>query len=661
METVSNKQNQLHKDATAFYLHATVRQNIVYVPDICREDRVLLVSGQEPAVEEALKRRTRNLTRMDEMDLDASCEGQEYDVILCLAVRPTDTLLSKCHSLLSGSGKLYVAFDNYLQDTDSICETEQERKKQCKSSLQSAKKAMERNGFACKQVWYPYPDWRFAYSVFSDSYLPDARELSTCHNRLDHRKPEQTKMWEQAIADEMFFYLAPAFLLYAKKRRSTESREAGERGYEGFGHEEFGHEEECDMYWRFSGDRKKELAIYTRIARRGEKRFVEKGALFEEGQPHIEHMVSSYEPLRRQYEHDRQAGTDSVICRINVCEMQDNHARFAYVEGRSLEEVVLHLLTEGKISEAKDWITGIANLIQSGENEPFASTQAFSRIFGSYGGVLESMEQKSTKTTNIDPLLSNFLLQGKEITMIDYEWTFSFPIPVKFPVYRMIFYLIHNHPEMEMLMQMNLYEMLGITEEEKEIFAKMEQAFQSFLQGEEKSERSRYEYFLSMTQTNLVRMNNRTQIAYFIDDGNGIMPENEQWIAGNSEKGIQIPVPDVCQKIRLDLSEQPCLICFIDDLPLSQLEGNGFWLSDRQVLFTRPDPQIIGVPTSRGQLCIRFDCYEVPEALMEQMTGVLQKGKEDGERCDYLSEKIAQMEASTSWKVTKPLRKLKGK
>lgn len=655
METVSNKQKQLNRDATAFYLHAAMRQNLVFAMELKETDRVLLVEKDEPAIEKAVQEKVNKLITAEAEKLIADnnntiCEA--YDVIICLGEKPTSALLTVFHRLLTRDGRLYLAFDNYLQNTDSICKQEQMTKDTCKCSLQGAKRALARAGLVCHQVWYPYPDWRFMYSVFSDAFMPSAKELASCHNRLDNRKPEQTKMWEQAIADDMFFYLAPAFLICAGRPKQNERDHENEEKGSG--------PAETTVYWRFSNDRQKQLAIYTRIGEKEKKRFVEKGSIFTEGQEHIDRMFYTFENLCKQYAHPVD-GTN-ITCRINKCQKQGNKLWFEYINGRSVEEIVLESLAKGQTEKAKTWVKIIAALVRSGEEHEFEASEQFTQMFGDVGEVVRQMGLTVRKTTNIDPLLSNFLLQDNVITMIDYEWTFTFPIPADYAVYRMVFYLVHNHTDVELLQQIDWYGMLGISQDSQTLFMKMEQAFQTYLQGSEVSERSQYECYLSETQKNLRMMPTHTQIAYYWDDGNGFSAQNVKWINGNSQEGIVIPLLDGSKKVRLDLSEEPCLICLKEPLPLDEIDGNGFWLSDTQVLFTEPDPQIVGL--ARGQdkkICVSFDCYEVPGQLVEQMTGLMQRGKDDAGQRAYLEEKIAQMEASASWKVTKPLRKLKGK
>ena len=70
--------------------------------------------------------------------------------------------------------------------------------------------------------------------------------------------------------------------------------------------------------------------------------------------------------------------------------------------------------------------------------------------------------------------------------MLDYEWTFRFPVPCHFIMYRMIQYYLESDGKRRMLKERNFYGKAGITEEELKIYAEMEKAFQAYIQGRER-------------------------------------------------------------------------------------------------------------------------------------------------------------------------------
>lgn len=78
-----------------------------------------------------------------------------------------------------------------------------------------------------------------------------------------------------------------------------------------------------------------------------------------------------------------------------------------------------------RMTQGEDWI-------------PYERTEAFVQVFGD---VTLPEGQKCRKVTNIDMIFSNVVLEGDSWHLIDYEWTFDFPIPLNFVLYRTFFWL----------------------------------------------------------------------------------------------------------------------------------------------------------------------------------------------------------------------------
>ena len=85
--------------------------------------------------------------------------------------------------------------------------------------------------------------------------------------------------------------------------------------------------------------------------------------------------------------------------------------------------------------------------------------------------------------SNIDLVPANILLQDSEVSVIDYEWTFRFPIPCNFILYRMIHYYLESDGKRAVLRDLDFYKKAGISEKELEIYAEMERNFQKYMEG----------------------------------------------------------------------------------------------------------------------------------------------------------------------------------
>lgn len=77
-------------------------------------------------------------------------------------------------------------------------------------------------------------------------------------------------------------------------------------------------------------------------------------------------------------------------------------------------------------------------------------TQQFQTVFGS---VQFTQPMMCRAVSDIDMIFSNALERGDGYELIDYEWTFDFPIPVKFLEYRCLYYYIYGSEKRTCLAQ----------------------------------------------------------------------------------------------------------------------------------------------------------------------------------------------------------------
>lgn len=81
-------------------------------------------------------------------------------------------------------------------------------------------------------------------------------------------------------------------------------------------------------------------------------------------------------------------------------------------------------------------------------------------------------------------VLSNIFIDEKgEWTLIDYEWTFLFPIPIQFVLYRILHYYECSNAFRSQIGVWDLYAAAGISPEDREVFLEMEKHFQAYVIG----------------------------------------------------------------------------------------------------------------------------------------------------------------------------------
>lgn len=236
---------------------------------------------------------------------------------------------------------------------------------------------------------------------------------------------------------------------------------------------------ERTIYSKYSNERAGQFRIRTDIVTdaSGRKK-VYKCALEPEGEAHIGHIHKAYGRLTEVYRN-----TAVAFC---ACEVSGNCVSFPFVEGKTLQEI-LEDAVEKKDGQAVGLILQeyIRRIGQGGGSIPFQATEEFCRVFGEQ---IPEGKPECALASDIDMIFSNILVREeapwKEDAgwqVIDYEWTFDFPIPKAFILYRALYfayYQIFSGTEWSLP---RLYEMAQITEAQAVTFARMEEHFQNYL------------------------------------------------------------------------------------------------------------------------------------------------------------------------------------
>ena len=166
---------------------------------------------------------------------------------------------------------------------------------------------------------------------------------------------------------------------------------------------------------------------------------------------------------------------------LNTCTVENDGVRLEYLQGETLEGRLDELLEAGKTEELeKLFFSYIKKIRRIHEGEMFFKTPEFVQVFGD-AEISESC--RCSGMSNIDLVPANILLQDSGVSVIDYEWTFRFPIPCNFILYRMIHYYLESDGKRAVLRDLDFYKKAGISEKELEIYAEMERNFQKYMEG----------------------------------------------------------------------------------------------------------------------------------------------------------------------------------
>lgn len=228
------------------------------------------------------------------------------------------------------------------------------------------------------------------------------------------------------------------------------------------------------IYSKFSNERDRKFAIRTDVVEREDGvRTVVKSACYPESAAHTAAIGGWYRKLASLFE-----GTG---IRVNRVLSETDGVELEFLEGcRTLEEWLYQYWEQGKKQEASELMGRYLGILKEKAVCPFQVTEPFRAMFGEVSlpeGLL------SLPVTDLDLVAENILFSDPDSDwhLIDYEWTFDFPIPVNFVIYRVWRYFLGRKEPQEEPEEYLLAE--GLTRQEVESYAQMEASFQKYVTG----------------------------------------------------------------------------------------------------------------------------------------------------------------------------------
>ena len=224
------------------------------------------------------------------------------------------------------------------------------------------------------------------------------------------------------------------------------------------------------IYSKYANERANRFALRTDIVQQENGTFVvRKKAFGQAGKVHVDNIYTVGAALNDQYEDSRFV--------FNKCKKIEEGVELEFVKSETLAAQADKLLYYGKIQEVQDLIFAtIDEIYKVKEKQKFQLTPEFVEVFGEVE--LQSNEGLiCAKVSDIDMLMDN-IMQGEKWTVLDYEWSFDFPIPIQFIVYRLLHYYLYASPVRSVLREHNLMQKAGISASDEEVYYQMERHFQ---------------------------------------------------------------------------------------------------------------------------------------------------------------------------------------
>ena len=282
------------------------------------------------------------------------------------------------------------------------------------------------------------------------------------------------------------------------------------------------------------------------------------------------------------------------------------------------------LLGKGEKEKAEKIFTEyLENVQKLHSKKPFTITEEFKNVFGDVpmpGGLT------CTDVTNIDMICDNVVMTSP-YTLLDYEWTFEFPVPCEFVLYRIIHYYIQTHKVREVLNAAGFYEKFGISEVMRTSFSRMESGFQVYITGMHVPMR---EMYATMTPgVEYLSLSNLGPLQVYFAEQRGMYSEassvKRPIMAGKVKCTLNLPKS--CRFIRIDPGDHPCTVHLaairFDRMPASldgvlTPEGTicGSW-----AFLSRFDPCIVDIEVPEGakNLTLNLEIDEAKEDMLNEI------------------------------------------
>lgn len=423
-------------------------------------------------------------------------------------------------------------------------------------SRKGLEKIMESCGDHEYTFYYPYPDYKFMTTLFSDRRLPKVGELSDNLRNFDRDRMvlfDEKNVFDALIKEEMFPFYSNSYLVVVGEAPEI-------------------------SYCRYSNDRSRKYCIRTEIIEENREKKVRKYADNEYSTEHIRHIYHAYEKLKERYE-----GSEISI---NKCRLQEGEipfVEFEYVEGTTLEELLDDKLKKDDIDGFHELFAEYVRRISYGEGENIA---------------------------DYDMIFANILIKDDKWTVIDYEWTVEKKVDTREIAFRSLYcYLLENEKRNKCEVQRAL-ELLGIKEEDTPEYQKQEIAFQKTVMGKRMS-MPQIRDFLGKEMFapakwmgKIEESAGKDRVQIYEDRGKGYAEENSYFVkdafVGEHLLQIRLNVSGDVRHLRIDPAMDSCILRIKEftlngeSIPVSNRKAvtiNGR-MADNTFVFASKDPNI---------------------------------------------------------------------
>jgi len=591
------------------YHFSPFRENIVEWVPLTKNDKVLEVgsgcgaitgvlskkAGEVTCVDLSEKRSMINANRLKEADNVTIMVGNfkeietvlptDFDAIMLIGVfeyaygymdskNPYEDFLNILLKHLKKGGHLYIAIENRM-GLKYFAGCREDHAGRYFEGLEGypgggiaktfTRKALEKILASCGvteySFYYPYPDYKFPHTIFSDEVLPKKGELHDNIRNFDRSRlilMDETKVFDTILEDGEFPLFSNSYMI------------------------NIGPEIPAKMI-KYSTDRDEKYGVVTSIEKEGNAFIVKKRAAGEKAKEHIASVENAYALLTKAFE-----GSDLKFNRFTK-ENEDTLV-FEYLEGVTLEE----LLDEALWAKDKD---------------------AFLSLHERYKKY--AMIQSESEVYDYDLIFQNIIVHDDEWTVIDYEWTKAERGNADELIRRAYWCYVQGNSARNTAL-----EWIGLGDPSAEVI-QIEREFQKKVQGEHKAlSEIRHEIGNAAFSLDYIRSacgDAMEAVQIYEDSGEGFSEEKSYRVSDFRQIGkkitLSLNVGENIRKLRIDPGNNPAFVIVetasldgVDLLPgimkkeMISKSHNGKRIGHDGFLFSGPDPHFeIKIPSGSGE------------------------------------------------------------
>lgn len=430
----------------------------------------------------------------------------------------------------------------------------------------------KRCGFSETNMYYPYPDYKFMTTLYSDRRLPMCGELSDNLRNFDRDRLQlfdEKKVFDSVIREGRFPLFSNSYLLLLGPSLSEE-------------------------YVKYSNDRKPEFQIKTLQKSTGFGPVIEKHPLSKDAGKHIEDTAEAYQKLSERYRGGLLAVNEA---KLEKAADGEPYIRIKFLKGKTLEEILDERLEKKDVEGFQTLFDEYVKRISEGEEKEIAD---YDMIFANI-----MVEQNDNGRYDMDNTWN----------LIDCEWTFDRTVETKEIAFRAIYcYLLEDEKRNALNLDL-IMDKLGIDQTEAEQYRRQEMKFQKYVTGKRLSMAElreaigRRTYPLADICEGLKGPADDDRIQIYEDIGKGFCEEcsffpeedGEQILrSGEGMVELSVKIGRGRSALRIDPGSSACLIRLkriawngeAVSLKGKQLQMNGFRIGEDVYAFPTDDPNI---------------------------------------------------------------------